>query len=91
MNHLTGRALLWGTADWERQSPACSAFETFSLGLRKVFLQVWGGQDTPHGLMWMCRGDGPLADFAINFCIKARESTWNSSALCEAFVFKLVD
>lgn len=43
MNHLTGRALLWGTADWERQSPACSAFETFSLGLRKVFFAGLGG------------------------------------------------
>ncbi|TWW59278.1 hypothetical protein D4764_06G0008080 [Takifugu flavidus] len=26
ISNLTGRALLWGTAEWERQTPACASF-----------------------------------------------------------------
>ena len=27
INHLTSRAHLWGTAEWERGTPACSSFQ----------------------------------------------------------------
>ncbi|TWW68258.1 hypothetical protein D4764_19G0000560 [Takifugu flavidus] len=30
INHVTGRARLWGMAEWERGTPACSSFQTFS-------------------------------------------------------------
>lgn len=30
INPLTGHARLWGTAEWERQTPACSCFQPFS-------------------------------------------------------------
>ncbi len=30
INHLTGRARLWGTSEWERQTSACSSFKTSS-------------------------------------------------------------
>uniref|UniRef100_A0A674NES1 Uncharacterized protein n=1 Tax=Takifugu rubripes TaxID=31033 RepID=A0A674NES1_TAKRU len=39
ITHLTGRAWLWGTAEWERQSEACSTFSAFAAELRKVFRQ----------------------------------------------------
>uniref|UniRef100_A0A674NR08 DUF4939 domain-containing protein n=1 Tax=Takifugu rubripes TaxID=31033 RepID=A0A674NR08_TAKRU len=35
INHLTGRARLWGTAEWERGTPACSSFQALSAELRK--------------------------------------------------------
>ncbi|TWW59253.1 Retrotransposon-derived protein PEG10 [Takifugu flavidus] len=35
INHLTGRARLCRTAEWERGMPACSSFQAFSAELRK--------------------------------------------------------
>ncbi|TWW62655.1 hypothetical protein D4764_04G0013020 [Takifugu flavidus] len=35
ITHLTGWAWLWGTAEWERQSEACSTFSAFAAELRK--------------------------------------------------------
>lgn len=37
INHLSGRAHLWGTAEWECQSPACQSFSAFAGKRRKVF------------------------------------------------------
>eukprot|EP00066_Takifugu_rubripes_P017527 XP_011606793.1 PREDICTED: uncharacterized protein LOC105417071 [Takifugu rubripes] len=39
ITHLSGRAWLWGTAEWERQSEACSTFSAFAAELHKVFGQ----------------------------------------------------
>ncbi|KAI3364203.1 hypothetical protein L3Q82_010811, partial [Scortum barcoo] len=42
INHLTGRVHLWGTAEWERRTPACVSFQAFATELRKVFgNRVW--------------------------------------------------
>lgn len=30
INHLTCQARLWGAAQWERQTPACSAYQAFT-------------------------------------------------------------
>uniref|UniRef100_A0A674NTP4 DUF4939 domain-containing protein n=1 Tax=Takifugu rubripes TaxID=31033 RepID=A0A674NTP4_TAKRU len=44
IKHLTGRAWLWGTAEWERQSEACSTFSTFAAELASVIpAQCWMG------------------------------------------------
>ena len=37
VNPLTGRACLWGTAEWMRGTPACYSFPGFSDELRKGF------------------------------------------------------
>lgn len=37
VNHLTGRARLWGTAEWEKRTPACASFGAFASELCKVF------------------------------------------------------
>jgi len=31
INNLTGRARLWGTAEWERHTPACFSFNSFEV------------------------------------------------------------
>lgn len=50
-----------------------------------------GGPDAACGLMRMCQGEWSVADFAIDFRTRARESSWNSSAFCEAFLHSLAD
>ena len=91
INHLTGRARLWGTAEWERQTPACSSFSSFCAELRRVFGEVARGPDSAGGLLRLRQGRGTVADYAIDFRILARQSDWNSAALCDAFLLGLGD
>ncbi|KAI3373952.1 hypothetical protein L3Q82_022514 [Scortum barcoo] len=35
INHLTGRARLWETAEWERRTPTCESFQAFATELQK--------------------------------------------------------
>ncbi|TWW58466.1 hypothetical protein D4764_07G0011850 [Takifugu flavidus] len=86
INHLTGRARLWGTAEWERGTPACSSFQAFSAELRKVFGPVSLGPDATGGLMSVKQGSRPIADYAIDFRTRARLSDWNPAAQCDAFL-----
>ena len=91
INHLTGRARLWGTAEWERQTPACASFASFSAELRRVFGEVARGPDSAGGLLRLRQGDRTVSDYAIDFRILARQSEWNSAALCDAFLLGLGD
>jgi len=91
INHLTGRARLWGTAEWERQTPVCTSFQAFAAELRRVFGMGAFEGDAARGLMTLCNGDLTVADFAIDFCTRARQSDWNSSALCDTFLHGLAD
>ncbi|TWW58269.1 Retrovirus-related Pol polyprotein from transposon 17.6 [Takifugu flavidus] len=86
INHLTGRARLWGTAEWERSTRACSSFQAFSAELRKVFGPVSLGPDATGGLMSVKQGSRPIADYAIDFRTRARLSDWNPAAQCDAFL-----
>lgn len=58
INHLTGRARLWGTAEWARGTPACACFQAFSEEPRKVSGPVSLGPDATGGLMSRGRGIG---------------------------------
>ncbi len=91
INHLTGRARLWGTAEWERQSPACSSFQRFADELRKVFGLAASRSETTRGLMGMRQGDRTVADYSIDFRTLASHSSWNSEALVDAFLHGLAD
>ena len=42
-------------------------------------------------MMEMKQGNRTVTDFAIDFRARARESQWNTAALCKAFVFRLED
>ncbi len=86
INHLTGRARLWGTAEWERGTPACTSFQAFAEELRKVFGPVSLGPDVTGGLMSLRQGDRTVADYAIDFRTRARLSDWNAAAQCDAFL-----
>ena len=91
INHLTGRARLWGTAEWDRQSPACSSFLTFTSELRKVFGQDPDRAGVAAGLLSLHQGRRSVADYSIDFRTQASRGGWNSSAQIDAFVHGLAD
>ena len=91
INHLTDRARLWGTAEWERRTPACSSFLLFSAELRKVFGAVSRGPDPSGGLAELHQGDRTVADYALEFRTRARLSDWNEAAQCEVFLSGLAE
>lgn len=90
INQLTGRARLWGTAEWERQTAACATFTAFSAELRKVFGQGLQLTDV-SGLLSVCQGEQSVFDFSVDFRTKARLSNWNQGALRDAFLHGLAD
>lgn len=89
INHLTGRARLWGTAEWERQTPTCTSFQAFSAELRKVFGVASRGPDSAGGLLNLRQGGRTVADYSIDFRTQARQSSWNSAAQCDAYLLGL--
>ena len=91
VNHLTGRARLWGTAEWERRTPACSSFQAFAAELRKVFGEVSRGPDASGGLLGLNQGSRSVADYSIHFRTRASSSEWNQAAQCDAFLMGLAD
>ncbi|KAK9513191.1 hypothetical protein VZT92_026747 [Zoarces viviparus] len=91
INHLTGRARLWGTAEWDRRTPACVSFQSFSAELRKVFGAVSGGPDVTGGLMRLQQGHRSVTDYAIEFRTQARLSSWGMDAQCDAYLLGLAD
>ncbi|KAF7640638.1 hypothetical protein LDENG_00027510, partial [Lucifuga dentata] len=72
---------MWGTAEWDRRTSACSSFQAFSAELRKVFGMGISSYDTAQGLLKMHQGEQTVMDYAIDFRIRARQSEWNMAAL----------
>lgn len=91
INHLTGRARLWGTAEWDRRSPACTSFSLFATELRKVFDLGPTSSEASRDLMSIRQGSRTVADFSIDFRTLASRSTWNTPALVDAFLHSLAD
>lgn len=91
INHLTGRARLWGTAEWDRQSPACQNFSAFAAELRKVFGHNPARSEVAAGLLNLKQGQRSVADFSIDFRIRASRSGWNPAAQIDAFMHGLAD
>ena len=91
INHLTGRARLWETAEWDCGTPACFSFQAFSEELRKVFGLVGESSDAGQGLFHLRQGARTVSDFAIDFRTQARRSNWNMTAMCDAFIHGLSD
>ncbi|KAF7641900.1 hypothetical protein LDENG_00268980, partial [Lucifuga dentata] len=47
--------------------------------------------DSALGLLKIHQGDQTVTDYAIDFCIRARQSDWNMAALCDAYLNGLAD
>ena len=71
ISNLTGRALLWGTAEWERRTSACASFQAFSEELRKVFGLGAFRSDAARDLLSLRQGNQSVADFSIDFRTRA--------------------
>lgn len=66
INHLTERARLCGTAEWERHTPACLTFQAFATELRKVFGESLSGPDVAGGLLALQQGSRTVADYSVS-------------------------
>lgn len=90
INQLTGRARLWGTAEWDKRTPAYASFGAFAAELHKVFRH---GAHSPDagGPLSLRQGNQSVFDFSIDFRTKVRLSGWNECALCDAFLNGLAD
>lgn len=91
INHLTERARLWGTAEWERQTPACASFQAFADELRKVFGETSSGPDAAGGLLGLRQGARTVSDYSIDFRTRALQSQWNAAAQTDAYLLGLND
>lgn len=91
INHLTERARLWGTAEWDRQTPACASFAAFSTELRKVFGETSSGPDAAGGLLGLRQGTRTVSDYSIEFRTRALQSHWNMAAQMDAYLLGLSD
>lgn len=67
MNHLRGRARIWGIVERERETPACSFA---SLGD--------GGLASSQSLLSTSHGSLTFEDYTTDFWTKACQSDWTS-------------
>lgn len=91
INHLAGRARLWGTAEWEGKTAACSSFQAFSTELMKVFDLESGEAEAARLLFQLRQGSRSVADYSIDFRTLASRSGFNAPALLQAFLQGLAD
>ncbi|KAL2079755.1 hypothetical protein ACEWY4_001986 [Coilia grayii] len=91
INLLTGRARLWGTAEYQRLSPACRSFGAFAGELRKVFGAGAPTADASREMMEMRQGKRTVADYSIDFRTIASRSHWNEEALVDAYLHSLAE
>ena len=91
ITHLTGRARLWGTAEFDRQTLACASFSAFEEEMLKVFDLGSSTTEASQALLTIRQGNRTVADFSIDFRTLASRSSWNSEALVHAFLHSLAD
>lgn len=91
INHLTGRARLWGTAEWDQGTSACSSFRAFSAELKKVFDVGTTESESSLSLLQLKQGKRSVSDYSVDFRTLARQSNWNPPALHSAFLHGLSD
>lgn len=91
ITHLTGRARLWGTAEFDRQTPACTSFDAFAEEMKKVFDLGSSAAEASQELMSIRQGNRTVAEYSIDFRTLARRSTWNEPAQTHAFLHSLAE
>lgn len=79
-NYHTGWVQLWGTAEWECQSDVRPSFLAFSAEVHKVFGLVSFQSSATCQLLALWQGQRSVADYVIDFCMLASQSSWNPVA-----------
>ena len=85
ISNLGGRAQVWATAEWDRDSRICQTLQEFKQAMRRTFDPVGTDRDTARQLCGLRQGKDSVSDYAIRFRTLAAESDWNSRALYDTF------
>lgn len=91
ITHLTGRARLWGTAEFDRRTLACTTFDLFAEEMTKVFDLGSSTEEAAQALLSIRQGRRTVGDYSIDFRTLARRSVWNMEALVDVFLKSLAD
>lgn len=86
LSHLTGRAAAWATSEWDRNSPVCLSYESFSVALKKTFDHSTPGREAARALKSLVQGRRRVSDYAVEFRTLSGDSGWNEPALIDAFL-----
>ncbi|RXN03065.1 Retrotransposon-derived PEG10 [Labeo rohita] len=82
---LTGKALDWASALWDKESPITSNFQCFLAEMKRVFLHSADRGEAGRRLLRLSQGSRSAAEFAIEFRTLATESGWDEHALRAIF------
>ena len=82
---LSGEALGWAAAVWERDSAVCNDYSAFTDEMRKVFDHPVRGREASQRLLQLRQGSRSVASFAVEFRTLAAESGWDEEALQGVF------
>uniref|UniRef100_A0A3Q2EAZ1 CCHC-type domain-containing protein n=1 Tax=Cyprinodon variegatus TaxID=28743 RepID=A0A3Q2EAZ1_CYPVA len=89
LSRLSGKALEWAEARFASESSLNCSFEEFVQEFMQVFYQVNVKYTESRGLLKLKQGNRTVADFSIDFRVKAAASRWNKSALKSAYVYAM--
>uniref|UniRef100_A0A3Q1FXS7 Retrotransposon gag domain-containing protein n=1 Tax=Acanthochromis polyacanthus TaxID=80966 RepID=A0A3Q1FXS7_9TELE len=78
---LTGAALRWGSAVWQRNGLACSSYAAFTEEMRQVFDHPLQGAAAKKGLGALTQGGQSVAEYVVEFRTLAAAVDWNDSAI----------
>ena len=85
ISNLRGRAQVWATAEWDRDSRVCQNLREFKQAMQRTFDPVGTDRDTARQLCGLRQGKDSVRDYAIRFRTLAAESDWDSRALYDTF------
>uniref|UniRef100_A0A3Q3A042 Reverse transcriptase domain-containing protein n=1 Tax=Kryptolebias marmoratus TaxID=37003 RepID=A0A3Q3A042_KRYMA len=82
---LTGKAKIWGAAEWQQNSPNCYDYSSFAQEFIRVFDPSPPEREAARGLWRIKQGTRRVNEYIIDFHALAAKSGWNGEALCDAF------
>ncbi|XP_013856474.1 uncharacterized protein LOC106512393 [Austrofundulus limnaeus] len=88
---LTGKAKLWGTAEWQRDAVICHRYKDFARELLRVFCPRLPHREASRGLLSIKQGNRRVTEYIIDFHTLSVDSWWNDEALQDAFMQGLSD
>uniref|UniRef100_A0A3P9NC85 Ty3 transposon capsid-like protein domain-containing protein n=1 Tax=Poecilia reticulata TaxID=8081 RepID=A0A3P9NC85_POERE len=91
ISHLSGQALDWAESRFSSSTTYDCTFEEFLKEFKQAFNQDSDKTLNSRDLLEIKQGQRTVAEFAIDFCIKAAASGWNPPALKSAFYNALQD